>query len=105
MSSENQSKAANTFDFADTETKVTVYYVHQNRKIHGVTGVITSANSNKLVIESEKPNKTSILYVAKCQEYWDEEITVCSQDWCRLGAVLLITNNSRPVYFDYTDEI
>jgi len=105
MSLESQSKAANALDFAEVGTKITVYYVHQHQGIQVVTGVITSMKPNKLVVEPDKPHDSPILHVAKCQEYWDEEITVCSRDWIRLGAVLLMTSNRRPIYCAYPNGI
>lgn len=105
MSSEIQSKNAVSVDLPDLGATITVYYVDQHRGVQGITGDITSIDSDKLVVESHKPNHPPIMYVAKCKDHWDDEITVCSQDWRRLGPVLMITNNKCPVYCAPTDEI
>lgn len=105
MSLEIQSKAANAFDFVEEGTKIRVYYGHPHQGLQGVTGDITSVYSDKLVIEPNTPKYPPILHVARCQEYWEEMITLCTQDWQRLGAVLMITINTQPIYYAHTDGV
>ncbi|WP_146418017.1 hypothetical protein [Haloarcula hispanica] len=105
MSSEAQNKAAELFGFAEIGIQITVYYVHPHKGPQGITGVITSTDDNKLAIEPKELNLPQTLYVANCQEYWDDVLTVCSQDWRRLGSVFMITINNQPVYYAHADQL
>lgn len=100
-----QSKPDLPFAVAEPRMNVTASYCHEQRGWETLTGSVTASHDSEILIHVTKPHHLEAVYIANCEEYWAEGLTVCHQDWRRLGRVTSMLINGIPTYISVDSSV